>query len=63
MLVKFWIRNLMIKPKKPYDTTPRLDHFAQEERDETPDKAPLWQGSNWQSPDFGKYLLICFVYD
>ena len=23
--VKFWILNLMTKPNKPYDTTPRLD--------------------------------------
>ena len=25
ILVKFWILNLMTKPNKPYDTTPRLD--------------------------------------
>ena len=25
ILVKFWIINLMNKPNKPYDTTPRLD--------------------------------------
>ena len=25
ILVKFWILNLMTKPNKPYDTTPRID--------------------------------------
>ena len=25
IFVKFWILNLMTKPNKPYDTTPRLD--------------------------------------